>query len=89
MQVTVALAEAEPAGQKEPGAAAQGAVQFGEARPEALPKKPARHCEQKAEPAGEKVPGPQAAQVALEAAPVAALAVPAGHCVALTELRGQ
>ena len=27
--------------------------------------------------------------MALEAAPVAALAVPGGHCVALMELRGQ
>ena len=40
-------------------------------------------------PAAEKAPGGHCAQVALEAAPVAALAVPAVQGVAVTEEKGQ
>ena len=48
-----------------------------------------KHCVQLAAPEDDQEPGRQGTQVALEVAPVAALAVPAGHCVAVVEPRGQ
>ncbi len=61
-----------------------------EVRPGALPKVPAGHGLQTAAPAAaEKVPRGHCAQVALEVAPVAALAVPGGQGTAATPPGGQ
>ena len=78
-----------PAAQPKPGAALQAPEHAGEVRPAALPYTPAGQGLQLDAPAKEKVPGRHLAHVALEAAPMAALAVPAGHCMALMELKGQ
>jgi hypothetical protein len=86
----VALAwEVEPAAQPAPGGALQLPEQAGEVRPAALPYTPAGQGLQAAAPAPEKKPREHGTQVALEDAPMAALAVPAGQGVALTELSGQ
>ena len=71
--------EVEPAAQPKPGGALQSPEHPGEGRPGALPNTPAGQRLQVAAPAAEKAPGGHCTQVALEAAPVAALAVPAGQ----------
>ncbi len=86
----VALAgEVEPAAQPAPGAAVQAPLQAEVVRPAALPYTPAGQRLQTEAPAPEKRPGEHGTQEALEAAPVAALAVPAGQGVASTEKEGQ
>ena len=79
----------EPAAQPAPGGALQLPEQAGEARPAALPYTPAGQSLQTAAPAAEKRPGGQSVQEALEAAPVAGLALPAGQGVADKEEKGQ
>ncbi len=79
----------EPAAQPAPGGALQLPEQAGEARPAALPYTPAGQSLQTAAPAAEKRPGGQSVQAALEAAPVAGLALPAGQGVADKEEKGQ
>ena len=79
----------EPAAQPKPGGALQSPEHPGEGRPGALPNTPAGQRLQVAAPAAEKAPGGHCTQVALEAAPVAALAVPAGQGVGCKEERGQ
>ncbi len=86
----VAVGAVEPAGQWAPGAAAQAPEQAALVSPAVAPYLPPGHCWQAAEPgADEKLPAGQGAQVSLEDAPVAALAVPAGQGVAATEEKGQ
>ena len=77
--------EVEPAAQPAPGGALQAPEQAGEARPAALPYTPAGQGLQAAAPAPEYRPGGHCTQVALEPAPVAALAVPAGQGVGVVE----
>ena len=71
--------DVEPAAQPAPGGALQLPLHAGEERPAALPYTPAGHKLQAAAPAPEKRPGEHGVQVEFEAAPVAALAVPAGQ----------
>ena len=81
--------EVEPAAQPAPGAALQAPLQAEVVRPAALPYTPAGQGLQTEAPAPEKRPGEHGAQVALEAAPVAALAVPGGQGEGVTEESGQ
>jgi hypothetical protein len=78
-----------PAAQPAPGAAAQAPLQAEVVRPAALPYTPAGQALQTEAPAPEKAPGGHGEQVALEAAPVAALAVPGGQGEGVTEESGQ
>ena len=85
----VLAGEVEPAAQPAPAGALQLPLHADEARPAALPYTPAGQRLQVEAPALEKRPGEHGVQVELEAAPVAALAVPAGQGVASTEKGGQ
>ena len=61
----------------------------GEERPLVFPNTPGGQAVHEDAPAPEYVPAAQGRQVALEDAPVAEEAVPAGQGAALTELKGQ
>ena len=72
-QMSVAVGEVDPGGQKKPGAAVHAPEQAGDERPGVLPKVPAGQGEQAAEPKVEYVPGVQGLQVLLFDAPIVAL----------------